>query len=128
MLVQVLSTQKLASTTGDPYQPFRLSLARRSIREPHPGSERYKSVRRVIAYFRRNLAKMDYAGFRARGLPIGSGPVEAACKTVVGTRLKRSGMRWTREGGQHVLNLRTHVLSGRWDVFWATYLEARNAA
>lgn len=93
-----------------------------------PGSERYKCVRRVIAYFRRNLAKMDYAAFRARGLPIGSGPVEAACKTVVGARLKRSGMRWTREGGQQVMNLRTHVLSGRWDVFWATYLEARNAA
>ena len=92
------------------------------------GTERYKTVRRVIAYFRRNLAKMAYAGFRERGLPIGSGPVEAGCKTVVGARLKRSGMRWTREGGQQVLNLRTHVLSDRWDVFWDTYMAARNAA
>ena len=83
---------------------------------------------RVIGYFRRNLPKMAYADFRAQGLPIGSGPVEAACKTVVGARIKRSGMRWTREGGQRVLNLRTHVLSKRWDVFWNTYLEIRQAA
>jgi hypothetical protein len=92
------------------------------------GSDRYRTVRRVIAFFRRNLDKMDYAGFRKRGLPIGSGPVEAACKTVVGARLKRSGMRWTREGGQHVLNLRTHVLSHRWQVFWTTYLDSRATA
>jgi hypothetical protein len=92
------------------------------------GSERFKTVRRVIAYFRRNLTKMAYADFRARGLPIGSGPVEAGCKTVVGARLKRSGMRWSREGGQHVLNLRIHVLSNRWDVFWNTYMASRATA
>lgn len=92
------------------------------------GSERHRTVCRVIRYFRRNVAKMDYAEFRARGLPIGSGPVEAACKTVVGARLKRSGMRWSRQGGQHVLNLRVHVLSERWDVFWDTYLGARTSA
>ena len=92
------------------------------------GSERYKTVRRVIAYFKRNLPKMAYAEFRARGLPIGSGPVEAACKTVVGARIKRSGMRWTREGGQQVLNLRIQVLSDRWDVFWSTYMAVREVA
>jgi hypothetical protein len=91
-------------------------------------SDRAKTVRRVIAYYRRNAPKMDYAAFRARGLPIGSGPVEAACKTLVGARLKRSGMRWTREGGQHVLNLRAHVLSKRWELFWRVYLKQRNAA
>jgi hypothetical protein len=91
------------------------------------GSERYKVIGRVIKYFRRNLPLMDYARFRSRGLPIGSGPVEAACKTVVGARIKRSGMRWTRDGGQQVLNLRVHVLSGRWDTFWNTYMQARAA-
>ena len=89
------------------------------------GSARRKTVRRVIKYFRRNLDKMDYANFRERGLPIGSGPVEAACKTLVGARLKRSGMRWSQVGGQHVLNLRVHVLSGRWQVFWQTYFDCR---
>ena len=100
-------------------------LAKRKLRV---GSERHKTVNRVIAYFRRNLTMMSYAAFRARGLPIGSGPVEAACKTVVGARIKRSGMRWTRDGGQHVLNLRIHVLSDRWDVFWNTYLDRRAQA
>ncbi len=104
---------------------MRYHLAKLGLRR---GSERYKTVRRVIAYFRRNLAKMAYAEFRSGGLPIGSGPVEAGCKTVVGARLKRSGMRWTRQGGQQVLNLRIHVLSDRWDVFWNTYMAARNAA
>jgi len=64
---------------------------------------------------------MRYATFQKRGLPIGSGPVEAACKTVVGNRLKRSGMRWSPEGGQNVFNLRTAVKSNRWDTLWSVY-------
>ena len=91
------------------------------------GSARAQTVRQVRGYFTRNRDKMDYAGYRARGLPIGSGPVEAACKTVVGARLKRSGMRWTKVGGQNVLNLRTPVLSKRWDVFWGRYQLERAA-
>ena len=72
-------------------------------------------------FFRRNQAKMTYADFRRRGLPIGSGPVEAACKTLVKTRLCRSGMRWSRKGGQRILDLRTYVKSNRWDPFWNEY-------
>lgn len=72
-------------------------------------------------FFRRNQARMTYADFRRRGLPIGSGPVEAACKTLVKTRLCRSGMRWTRKGGQRILDLRTYVKSNRWDAFWNEY-------
>ena len=87
-------------------------------------------VRRVIQHFRANRDRMRYSAFRARGLPIGSGPVEAACKTVVGNRLKRSGMRWSLEGGQNVLNLRTAVKSNRWDTLWSVYqrTEIRTAA
>lgn len=91
------------------------------------GTEAAETVRRARRYFSRNRDKMDYAGFRARGLPIGSGPVEAAAKNVVGARIKRSGMRWTKDGGQNVLNLRTHVLSKRWDTFWDTYQQDRAA-
>ena len=72
-------------------------------------------------FFRRNQARMTYADFRRRGLPIGSGPVEAACKTLVKTRLCRSGMRWTHQGGQRILDLRTYVKSNRWDGFWNEY-------
>jgi len=92
-----------------------------------PGTRRHECVRKVIDYFKTHRAKMDYAGFRARGLPIGSGPVEATCKNLVAARLKRSGMRWSRSGGQQILNLRSHVLSNRWDVFWNVYCEKRAA-
>ncbi len=72
-------------------------------------------------FFQRNQGMMTYADFRRRGLPIGSGPVEAACKTIVKTRLCRSGMRWSRKGGQRILDLRTYVKSNRWDAFWNEY-------
>jgi len=69
-------------------------------------------------YFVRNKEKMNYAELREKGLPIGSGPVEAACKTLVKTRLGRSGMRWSRIGGQRILDFRTYVKSNRWDAAW----------
>ena len=98
----------------------------RSIRRYQPtlrkGSERLRVVTRERNYFQRNKHRMDYATYRATGLPIGSGPIEAACKTVVGHRLKRSGMRWNREHAQEVLNLRAPLLSKRWTVTWNWYL------
>lgn len=72
-------------------------------------------------FFQRNQERMNYAAFRRQGLPIGSGPVEAACKTLVKTRLCRSGMRWSWPGGQRLLQLRTYVKSQRWDAFWKQY-------
>jgi hypothetical protein len=92
------------------------------------GSERRRVVERVIRYYGRNRERMRYADFRARGLPIGSGVVEAACKCIVNSRLKRSGMRWTRDGGQHVLNLRVRVQSGEWDAFWNEYQDQQRRA
>jgi len=79
-------------------------------------------------FFRRNQHRMHYACFRRRGLPIGSGPVEAACKSIVKTRLCRSGMRWSREGGQRILDFRCHVKSGLWSQFWDTYKNLRQSA
>lgn len=80
-------------------------------------------LRRELAYFRTNRPRMDYARLAACGLPIGSGPIEAACKTVVGHRLKRSGMRWSSGGAQQILNLRVPLCSGRWDTFCRWYLD-----
>jgi len=71
--------------------------------------------------FKNNKHRMPYARFLKNGWPIGSGPVEAACKSVVKTRLCRSGMRWSRTGGQHILSLRTLVKSDRWDETWQEY-------
>ena len=79
-------------------------------------------------FFMRNKDRMSYADFLARGLPIGSGPVEAACKSIVKTRLCRSGMRWSRQGGQRILHLRCFVKSNRWDVFWKQYIQLKRSA
>ena len=61
---------------------------------------------------------MRYRDFRAAGLCIGSGVVEAGCKTVVGNRLKRAGMHWTVTGANAILALRCCMLSGRYEEFW----------
>ncbi len=98
------------------------------LRKLRAGTERAKTVQRVINYLRNNMTRIQYAEFRSRGLPIGSGPVEAACKNLVGARLKRSGMRWSTEGGQEILNLRAQVLSGRWNSLWETYIKDREMA
>jgi len=84
---------------------------------------RGKDLRRELAYFVRNRQRMDYARLAAQGLPIGSGPIEAACKTVVGQRLKGTGMRWDPQRAQEILNLRLPLCSGRWDAFWSWYLD-----
>ena len=86
------------------------------------GTKRHDVLRRAIKFLRQNRERMNYAEFIGRGLPIGSGPVEAGCKTIVTARLKRSGMRWSMAGGQDVLNLRCHLKSHRWDHAWNTYL------
>lgn len=94
----------------------------RAIQTVRAGTERHDVLRRAVKFLRENRDRMLYAKFIADGLPIGSGPVEAACKTVVGNRLKRSGMRWSIDGGQHILNLRCPLKSDRWDHAWDAYL------
>lgn len=71
-----------------------------------------------LAYFEKNRERMRYRLFRDRGYFIGSGVVEAACKTVVAQRLKGSGMHWSEQGLSHILALRTAILSRRYDEFW----------
>ena len=70
-------------------------------------------------YFAHNLERMKYSVFAAMNFPIGSGVTEAACKTLIKTRLCRSGMRWTRAGAQTVITLRAMLLSeSRWTSLW----------
>lgn len=108
------------------YEPSAAQKLLRSLRRYQKtlrkGGASRRDLKREIGYFRTNQGRMDYATYRANGLPVGSGPIEAACKTILGQRLKRSGMRWTREGGQVVLNLRVPLKSSRWDAFWNWYL------
>ena len=79
---------------------------------------------KAYRYVRHHRRWMDYQGYRRRGLPIGSGVTEAACKTVFTQRFKRSGMRWQRESGQVILDLRVIHLSGIWDEAFAADLAA----
>jgi hypothetical protein len=84
---------------------------------PEPGQAR-SIPERALDYFATNAQRMRYPVFRAQGMHIGSGIAEAACKTIVSTRAKRSGMRWTPEGLDALLPLRTAVLNGAYDSFW----------
>ena len=67
---------------------------------------RRKDLATQRTFFKRNKAKMTYADFRRRGLPIGSGKVEGGCKYIVGKRFKGSGMRWKKQDNQKVLRAR----------------------
>jgi hypothetical protein len=76
-------------------------------------------------YLRKHATWMRYPEYRRRGLPLGSGVTEAACKIVFSERLKRSGMTWTRAGGQVIVNLRVLVLSEVWRPTHQAYLASR---
>ena len=73
---------------------------------------------REMGYFTKNKERMRYAEFRKRGLFVGSGVVEAGCRTVVAQRLKQSGMHWTVKGAENIIALRCSILSNRWEDFW----------
>jgi hypothetical protein len=78
----------------------------RTLAYHHKRKPRCGPLKQELGYFRRNRLRMDYARLRAQNLPIGSGVVEATCKTLVSQRMKRSGQRWTIDGGQAILTFR----------------------
>jgi len=84
---------------------------------PTPAS--CEALQELLTYLRNQDARLAYDKFRAMGLDIGSGRVEAACKSVVGVRMKRSGMRWSRKGSQTTLSLRVARMNGHWESLWA---------
>lgn len=84
----------------------------------HPQRKRIKNA---LAYFRKHRHRMRYFELKEAGLPIGSGPVEAACKTLVAQRMKNSGMRWGTHGGQGILTIRGWCQSDRFDHAWALF-------
>jgi hypothetical protein len=84
-----------------------------------------KEYQRAYNYLRARARHLRYHDYRRLGLPIGSGVTEAACKTLFTQRLKLSGMRWSAEGAQRILNLRSIRLSGVWDATYCAALQAR---
>ncbi|MDI6774678.1 MAG: ISKra4 family transposase, partial [Verrucomicrobiota bacterium] len=71
-----------------------------------------------ISYFQTNASRMLYRTYRRNGYFIGSGVVEAGCKTVIGQRAKQSGMFWTVSGAENVLSLRCLAMDNALDQFW----------
>jgi hypothetical protein len=90
----------------------RLQQACRQRKKP-PGA-----LKALIGYIAANAQRMDYPGYLAAGLSIGSGPVESACKRLVGGRLKGPGMHWNVAGADALLALRTTWLNGHWQRLW----------
>jgi len=106
----------------DPKGPDKVIEALCRLRSRYP---RRQVIHKAVAYFREHRHRMPYARLRSQQLPIGSGVVEAACKTLATQRLKRSGMRWRQAGGQAILTFRSLCQSDRFDRAWellaATY-------
>jgi hypothetical protein len=100
----------------------KLVTALRSLDGRDP--ELKEKIRTEAAYFETNAARMRYPQFRKQHFFVGSGVIEAGCKTVIGSRLKRSGMFWTVRGANAILALRCCHLNGRFEDYW----EARRAA
>ena len=96
--------------------------ALRSIHSANP--EVREKIRTEADYFERNAERMRYPKFRRQHLFVGSGVIEAGCKTVIGSRLKQSGMFWTVRGANAIVALRCCHLNGRFENYW----EARRAA
>lgn len=97
------------------------------VRQECKGKSQASAVEKELGYFIRNSARMQYGSFRKAGFFIGSGVVEAGCKTVVGSRCKQSGMHWGLPGAQNILALRCIHASRRLANFWHDKLAARAA-
>jgi hypothetical protein len=83
-----------------------------------PYAGQYKEARECIHYICNNRRRMRYPRFDQQGLCSSTGVVEAGCKVVIGTRLKRAGMHWTVAGANSIIALRCSKLSGRFEDFW----------
>ena len=100
----------------------KLVLSLRSIASTNP--EVIEKLRIETNYFERNAERMCYPKFRRQHLFVGSGVIEAGCKTVIGSRLKQSGMFWALRGANAIIALRCCHLNGQFEDYW----EDRRAA
>ncbi len=91
------------------------------------GKPQAAAVEKELGYFINNVARMQYGTFRTKGFFIGSGVIEAGCKTVIGARCKQSGMFWSQPGAEHVLALRCIHSSRRLEAFWKDRLNTHAA-
>ena len=96
------------------------SIVKAFRRVKAPSEAVRKRIQTEMEYFRKNRDRMQYAQFKNQRLFVGSGVVEAGCKTVIGQRLKQSGMRWSVRGANAIITLRRCLQSGEWEDYWAS--------
>jgi hypothetical protein len=115
---QRMKSNEVEAVLGDlqVYQP---------LSQPSPGAEEADPVQACCQYLENRLSYFDYAGALKAGLPIGSGEVESAHRSVIQARLKLSGAWWQEETAESMLALRTLRANDEWDAYWS---EARQAA
>ena len=94
-------------------------LIRRAGKQWPASAKAKKAMRKQLGYFEHNAGQMRYAEFRRQKFFVGSGVIEAGCRTVIGERLKQSGMHWSVRGANAIIALRCCILSGRFEDFWA---------
>ena len=96
-----------------------ISAVVRALSQLQPKTQQAKDARdKCIGYYQNNAHRMRYEYFRSLGLFVGSGVIEAGCKTLVGQRLKLSGMHWKIQSADSIVALRCLFLGGQWDDFW----------
>lgn len=95
-------------------------LIRKAGRQLPSSAHGKKKMVKQLRYFENNAPQMRYAQFRRKKFFVGSGVVEAGCRTVIGERLKQSGMHWSVRGANAIIALRCCILSGRFEDFWAS--------
>ena len=95
-----------------------------SLRSLKMGGKKKDELDNTISYFEKNRHRMRYDEFRRLGLFVGSGVIEAGCKSLIGQRLKQSGMHWSVRGANSIIALRCCIESGRFEDYW----ESRRAA
>ena len=96
----------------------KLVAALRKLADTSTSPEVLKAIANEAEYFDSNRDRMRYPDFRKKNLFVGSGVIEAGCKTVIGSRLKRSGMFWTVRGANAIIALRCCYLSGKFEGYW----------
>jgi len=108
----------LFGEVGQVVKGIRQSITKRRL----CGAQR-KTLCGVADYLYRNRARMRYNEYLSHGWPIASGPVEGACKNLIKDRMERSGMRWTEEMAEAIVQLRAIYLSGDLDRYWPFHIE-----
>ena len=117
--------RRMCRVLKEPNGPSRVLHSAAALRAQRKlTKQREADYQRAANYVRQRTKAMQYHAFKKRGLPIGSGVTEAACKTIVAQRLKLSGMRWSKAGAQPILDLRVTLLSGIWAATYRQHLRS----